>query len=322
MENTDPPSHHKNKRCSLTMKDLLSFISSLLLPLMLLVFTFVMYFHQQNIAAQQRLEDRYIAREQREQDLNISRVQRLEDRQLAYEQREQDKLLARLQHEDDDARRIQDLNISQIQRQQDKQIADNKLQQDIALADLQRNISLLQRDHQLHRETERYRDTLFIGYIQEMTELLTRHNGTFNNDQVITALARVKTLTTIRQLDSKRNSRLIQFLYAVDLLNNRHNLPPLDLSGAELNGIDLSSSVQHVKMHGLHLVGAYLNDSSFVGLDMNGANFSLAHLARTHFANTILTKADFSFAIFHNADFYATNASQANFNSIRMSEGM
>ena len=321
----------EKKCCHLTMKDILSFISSLLLPLMLLVFTVVMYFHQQNVATQQRSEDRYLAKEQREQDLNISRIQRIEDRQIAYEQREQDKLQARLQREqdlhlaniqrdEDELRRIQDLNISQAQRRQDKQIADEKLNQDASFADLQRNISQLQRNHELHLETERYRDALLINYIQEITDFLIKHNGTFVNDPFTHALVRVKTLTTIRRLDSKRNSQLIRFLYDVDLLNNKHSVRLIDLSGAELNGIDLSASVQHARMHCINLAGAYLNDSLFIGLDLSEANFSRAHLAHARFTNTILINADFSVALLYYTDFYGTHAPYAIFKSIHTIE--
>ncbi|CAF2248969.1 unnamed protein product, partial [Rotaria magnacalcarata] len=38
----------------------------------------------------QRFEDRRLAEQQRQQDLNISRQQRVEDRELANDQREQD----------------------------------------------------------------------------------------------------------------------------------------------------------------------------------------------------------------------------------------
>lgn len=287
MTQTRSNADDQKKWYHLTMKDTLKFISSLLLPLMLLVFTVVMYFHQQNVAKQQRSEDRYSAKEQREQDLNISRIQRVEDRQIAYEQ-----------------------------RRQDKGIADEKLQQDASFADLQRNISQLQRNHELHLETERYRDVLLINYIQEITDFLVKHNGTFANDPLTRALIRVKTLTTIRRLDPKRNSQLIRFLYDIDLLNNKHPVRLINLEGAELNGIDLSASVEHARMDCINLAGAYLNDSLFIGLDLSEANFSHAHLAHARFTNTILIKADFSVALLYQTDFSGTHAPYAIFKSI------
>jgi hypothetical protein len=58
--------------CNTNLRDILSMICSLSLPMMLVIFTVVITHHQQNVVTEQRLEDRQWAREQREQDLNVS----------------------------------------------------------------------------------------------------------------------------------------------------------------------------------------------------------------------------------------------------------
>jgi hypothetical protein len=76
--------------CGLTVKDALQFLSSLILPVMLGVFTVVITFQQQKLAQEQRIED-----------MNVARQQRLEDRNESQSQREQDKNDSRLQREQD-----------------------------------------------------------------------------------------------------------------------------------------------------------------------------------------------------------------------------
>jgi hypothetical protein len=53
---------------------MLKFLSSLVLPLMLGIFTVVITFEQQKVARQQRLEDKHESRLQREQEWNISQI--------------------------------------------------------------------------------------------------------------------------------------------------------------------------------------------------------------------------------------------------------
>jgi hypothetical protein len=53
--------------CGLTDRDVLKIAAKLILPLALGIFTAVITLYQQNIALQQRLEDRQLAAEQREQ---------------------------------------------------------------------------------------------------------------------------------------------------------------------------------------------------------------------------------------------------------------
>jgi hypothetical protein len=65
--------HHRSRRfCGLSVKDGLQFLSSLILPLMLGVFTVVITFEQQKIARQQRLEDKIELKQQRDLQWDIA----------------------------------------------------------------------------------------------------------------------------------------------------------------------------------------------------------------------------------------------------------
>src|SRR5271163_3572 len=62
---------------------MLKFLSSLILPLMLGIFTVVITFQQQKLAREQRLEDLQSARQQRLEDRNESELQRQQAWKLA-----------------------------------------------------------------------------------------------------------------------------------------------------------------------------------------------------------------------------------------------
>ena len=278
------------RSCGLTYRDLVKLAANLVLPLTLGIFTAVITLHQQNVTSKQRLEDRQLATEQRMQDLNISRLQRLEDRQLAREQREQD------------------LNISHEQREQDKQIAKLQRDQEIKLAE-----EKLAHDKMLAEE--KLRDELFAKYMNDIIQLLKETNGSLTNDPMTAFIVRVKTLTIIRQLDPIRNTHLIRFLYDANQLTNGAN--PIDLSDAELDGINMSmASTFRQEIHNLSLVGAYLRNSSFSKLDLFNSNFSRSRLDHANFALSILSDADFSDAVIVHADLSSTQIFRSRFNRV------
>ncbi|UJR34833.1 hypothetical protein I4U23_027614 [Adineta vaga] len=269
------------------------------------VFTVVITFEQKKESDYQRFEDRDLARIQREQDLNVSREQRTLERTLA----------------------------------------DEKRTLEIDLSERVRNSNIEQRRHEVHVQEENRRDAELTRYMTEMGQLIKENNGSLTNDLMIHALARAKTLHTIRQIGPSRCVQLIHFLYdAKQLTNTGHSL---DLSGALFNGIDLSGDQS--LMTNLVLSSVYLSNASFANLKMqswnlsgthlHGANFSESDLIDVIFSKAVLTKSDFSnarisgFASFSDADltessfyrasilgnhFFDTNLRQVNFTEIKL----
>ncbi|CAF4541571.1 unnamed protein product, partial [Rotaria sp. Silwood2] len=281
---TEIPYYSLKTYFGLTINDFLRLISSLLLPLALGIFTVVITFHQQNVATKQRLEDRALAERQREQDLNISREQRLQDLNMFAIQREYD------------------LNISREQHQLDKDIAEERRIQENIIAEKQRNLSEQQRAHELKIAQEQLRDSLLVNYMNDIGLLLKNNNGSLTSDSVTAILARAKTLVAIQQLDAARNAFLIQFLYEAKQLINGAN--PLDISDADLNGIDLSSeTIFHKKLHNLSLTGTVLRNVSFSKCDLSYANFSGSDLRDARFIETKLDYVDFSRSSIVRTDF-------------------
>jgi hypothetical protein len=70
---TTPNQSVRNQRwCTLSCNDGIKLVSALILPLLLAIFTVVITLDQRKDADTQRFEDRELAREQRQQDLNMS----------------------------------------------------------------------------------------------------------------------------------------------------------------------------------------------------------------------------------------------------------
>ncbi|CAF4018167.1 unnamed protein product, partial [Rotaria sordida] len=175
----------RDKSCGgQTLKQCLDYASSLLLSLMLGVFTIIVTLHQTNLAQRQRLEHQQLVKIQRAQDLNNAKIQR-----------------------------EQDLNTSAQQRLDDREQAKKQRALDKEMADQQLNSSEEQRRHEMNIALAQYRDNLLTDYIREIGELLKMNNGSLTNDFVTKTLTRAKTLAVIRQLDLSRNVELIRFLY-------------------------------------------------------------------------------------------------------------
>jgi uncharacterized protein YjbI with pentapeptide repeats len=241
-----------------------------------------------------------------------ARIQRAEDQRAADEKRELDK------------------NISALQRENDREMAQQKRDADDLNAAIQRNMSKEQRDFEMKVEKERYEqerakflDGLLLNYINDIGILLKENNGSLTNNVVIHALARAKTLNTISQLDPRRNARLVEFLYEARQLSGEM---PLDLSGAQMNDIDLSDSVRFTPMNGLNLANTFLHNASFAGQNwididftgakMNNATFVSCSMNNWIFTGASMVKANFSLATLVNTDFSRADLTKAIFSNI------
>lgn len=79
---------------NLTAKDVLQCMSSLVLPLLLGIFTIIITFHQQTVARQQRLDDLSEAKEHRQHELDLNTRQNDAQRLMAFERYRDEVLVA------------------------------------------------------------------------------------------------------------------------------------------------------------------------------------------------------------------------------------
>ncbi|CAF2850882.1 unnamed protein product [Rotaria sp. Silwood2] len=162
---------------------------------------------------------------------------------------------------------IQQYRISERHRQQDQQIARAYREQDQRQAD------------DLHFQ-QVYRN--YIKDISETVFKLKHLNQTFRDNRTKFHYIRSKTLSALRELNSKRKTQLFMFLYENNLL------PTLDLSGSDLSNITLNSSTfKKYEFRNLSLPSSDLTSASFIGCQFKeGVNFKESMMYRTKFVKT------------------------------------
>ncbi|CAF3191630.1 unnamed protein product [Rotaria socialis] len=158
--------------------------------------------------------------------------------------------------------RAEDRQLARERRELEKTIADEKCEQEYNISAEQRDISEKQRKRGLDIQIQQYRNTLLVEYIREIGQMLERNQGSLTNNTIIATLARVQTLSIVRQFDSHGKAQIIQFLYEAGQLTASQN--PLDLSTADLNNMNMNSSISELPMNELSLAGVQLRFCSFV----------------------------------------------------------
>ncbi|UJR10978.1 hypothetical protein I4U23_015163 [Adineta vaga] len=192
---------------------------------------------------------------------------------------------------------IVQLHIASRQRQQDLTIAEANRLNSLMIANYTREQDLL------IANTLRW-DTIFAGYVDDISSIIDGSNFSFDtSDYFMSSIIRAKTMTAGRQLDTIRKTYLIQFLYELKAILSHHN--PIDLTGLELNNIDLSMSIltskQGSSLAGLSLTGVSLIKSSFIARELTDANFTGSNLQGANFRYASLHNVSFRMSIFPKA---------------------
>src|SRR5260370_25987827 len=188
------------------------------------------------------------------------------------------------------------------------------------------------------------REAALKEYIDKLSELLLHENLCKSEPESETRkVARVRTLTVLPRLDSRRKRSVLQFLYEAGLINR--NNPIVDLQGADFTDafmydIDLHGGMLYrVNLSGAHLWEANLSEanlsnaslgvnSTILSFDkygepddmktyrtyLGGANLSGAILRNTDLYGADLSRANLSKAVLDGADLSRANLSEANLN--------
>jgi uncharacterized protein YjbI with pentapeptide repeats len=196
---------------------------------------------------------------------------------------------------------------------------------------------------QLDITTDDQREAALQAYIDKMSELLLdRKLRTSEEGTEIRSVARTRTLSTLRQLDSTRKGQVLQFLQESGLISrtdtiivlsgaNLRNLTleaanfegpsfqETDLQGANLSwanlqGANLSwanledANLRQIELRGANLQGANLREAGVQVADLQGAN-----LADASFIEADLERANFQEANLRGSNFGGANLQEANF---------
>lgn len=154
-------------------------------------------------------------------------------------------------------------------------------------------------------------ELLLQSYIDAMTALILDKNLCETKDQDIRNLARSRTLTVLKALDTsnqdgnnRRRASLIRFLYEMKLIVGEDPVISLekanfemaymrahDLRGANLQKVDFyRADLRDADLTGANLEGAYLVEAKLQGANFDGANLSKATLKNACYGRYVSTE--------------------------------
>ena len=173
--------------------------------------------------------------------------------------------------------------------------------------------------------SDNQQETALQAYLDRLSELLMKEGlHTSKPEDEVRTVARVRTLTVLRQLDEYRKTYVIQFLYESDLVCASVDECIIDLTGADLNNADFFRP-NGTDLSGVCLIGAELNIADLSYAYLNDADLSEAELIGAEFIETDLNKATLSdanlcYANLSKADLSGANLSKALLNRADLSE--
>jgi uncharacterized protein YjbI with pentapeptide repeats len=182
---------------------------------------------------------------------------------------------------------------------------------------------------------QRAQDEALQAYLSQMSTLLLEKDlRESKEDSEVRILARARTLTVLKTLDSEHNSDILQFLREAQLIRgtdpvislNRSNLFDATLSGVDLSGVEM----RYANMRRADLSYADLSDAnmscadlSFADLSqasMRGANLSGAFMANADLSPASLDNVNLSNAYMRAADLFAADLSDADLSAADLSD--
>ena len=206
-----------------------------------------------------------------------------------------------------------------------------------------------------HIEEQRAQDEALQTYLEQMGQMLLDKDRPLRQSKEgdeVQLLARARTVTILRRLDSARNRDILQFLREARLVpSNKYeiqehivrldnsnlskadlrgaNLDSFDLHGTDLSGADLRdarlpwSYLPYAKLNGANLRGAYLRgdpDQSGDDADLSDADLSDANLSEADLSYDNLSSANLQGANLTDAVLRGTNLSNAKVTGEQLAE--
>jgi len=153
------------------------------------------------------------------------------------------------------------------------------------------------------------RENALQTYLDKMTELLLENklrlsNATSEEHQI----ARTRTITVLRRLDSERKGIIIRFLFEANLILGDDSEIAIELIGADLSRADFSNTyLGEINLNGTNLNGAIFQNTDFSDSYLQGSSLHNANLS-----NAILAGVDLSYADLRNANLTGTDLTGAN----------
>lgn len=164
------------------------------------------------------------------------------------------------------------------------------------------------------RELDRAREAALQTYLDRMTELIEKRLVESEASDPKRSVARVRTLTVLRQLDGERKGLLLRFLHESELIDKKEAI--VELSQADLTGADLSKAdLPHANLR-----GAVLSEGVLSRAKLREANLSKTDLTKADLLAADLTDADLTEADLSGADLRGAVLSKAHLQGAKLRE--
>lgn len=212
--------------------------------------------------------------------------------------------------------------LNQSEQKIERKTAKKRIKKDQKLADtrakLERGIA-----------KDRQQEKALQAYLDRMSELLLDKDLQTTADKKVRDVARARTLSILRVLNTKRNDLIIQFLREAKLvtdensiLNNadmekmklqKLNFEKVVLQGTNLKKADLQEIFMfRVNLEKAELVGANLQKAFLLEANLQKVNLANANLKKAHLYGANLGGANLYEANLKRADLYGANLKRAN----------
>jgi uncharacterized protein YjbI with pentapeptide repeats len=179
----------------------------------------------------------------------------------------------------------------------------------------QLNIAEKKQKAQIKSGNDRYHDEVFVAYIKEIGDLMKENNGSLTSNQATAAIARIKTINVLRQLDGSRQIHVIRFLFEARQLTASDESTAISMMGAKLSDIIFTNFTSFSAIDGVSLTGVHLQRCAFQQMLLFYINFTATILEEVSFSDAILRKVDFSSAYLYEARVSSIQLLDINFSS-------
>lgn len=162
--------------------------------------------------------------------------------------------------------------------------------------------------------TDRQQEAALQIYFDRMSELLLKEKLRTTKKEEIRDIARTRTVSILRILNTRRNNLVIQFLREAKLITNEKSilyqadmqgmdLREINIGGVYLNGANLeSANLERARLTNANLVGAILAFVNFEQAHLDGANLEQAVIANATLKNTLMFEVNLGRASLFGSD--------------------
>jgi uncharacterized protein YjbI with pentapeptide repeats len=161
-----------------------------------------------------------------------------------------------------------------------------------------------ERKNELEIATDRQQETALQAYLDRVAELLLEEN--LLESETAVNVVRIRTLTVLRGLDSRRKGFVTKFLHGAGLITGEDSV--VSLGGADLRGADLFSeflrevNFEAANLEDANLGYAILEMAFLVGAILNRTNLLHAKLSNANLQAAVLQSANLELADLQRAD--------------------